>query len=97
MKTRTYTTHRPFKPVLSPRPAGGFFIPDIFPGKIRAELTTELANSLIQKKIINKLTKVNKPAITHLLSITSNSIIFPMVKRPLSIVNRIVVFTTQNL
>ena len=63
----------------SPAPTGGFFIPDIFPGKIRAGLT-----------------KVNKPAITHLLSITSKSIIFPMVKRPLSIVNKIVVFATQN-
>lgn len=39
MKTRTYTTHRPFKPVLFPRPAGGFFIKCAFPEKTRAGLT----------------------------------------------------------
>lgn len=39
MKTRTYATYHPFKPVLSPRPAGGFFIPDVFLRKIHARLT----------------------------------------------------------
>ncbi len=39
MKTRTYTTHRPFKPVLFPRPSGGFFIKCAFPEKTRAGLT----------------------------------------------------------
>lgn len=49
------------------------------------------------KKTRTELTKVNKPVITHLLATTCKSTIFPMVKRPFSTVNKIAVFTTQNL
>jgi hypothetical protein len=54
------------------------------------ELTTELANSLTQKKIINKLAKVNKPCSTYLLSTTYKGPILPLVKPAYNVVNKII-------
>lgn len=56
-------THR-----IPSRISAAIFIPDFFPQKTCAELTTEPANSLTQKKIIDQLTIVNKPIITNFKS-----------------------------
>lgn len=73
----------------SSRPTGGFFISVTFLKKTRAELTTEVANSLMQKKIINKLAKVNKPVLNGSNTINYNGAIFPEAKAAPTKVNKL--------
>ncbi|HEY9177320.1 MAG TPA: hypothetical protein VIN07_06495, partial [Flavipsychrobacter sp.] len=49
----------------TPNPQLGAFYSPNYPKKTRAELTTELASSLTQKKIINQLATVNKLRLMH--------------------------------
>jgi hypothetical protein len=80
----------------STRPTGGFFISACFPKKTRAELTTELASSLTQKKIINQLAIVNKPVIINFKSTPYKTAILLSVEPSEIIVNKINAFSTKN-
>lgn len=88
MMTHISVEQHPLLTNLSPALNGGFFITTTFPEKRRAELTTELANSLMQKKIINKLTIVNKPGVTYSSANNYSNRIFPMAKRTTAKVNK---------
>lgn len=65
---------------IQPRPQSVAFSYLLTRERICAELTTELASSLTQKKIINQLVKVNKPRTTNYISITCKSPILLTVK-----------------
>jgi len=66
--------------ILSPRSHRGIFIKYTSPGKTRVYLTTELASSLTQKKIINQLAKVNKQAVMNSLPANCKGTILLTVK-----------------
>jgi hypothetical protein len=82
--------------ILSLRTYVGIFINGGFPEKTRAGLTTELASSLTQKKIINQLAKVNKQAVRGYKPNSCKGTIFPTVKPSFSSVNKIS-YLTANL
>lgn len=84
--------------ILHPAPFSGIFVAVIFSEIICAELTTELASSLTQKKIINQLAIVNRVGIINSLSYCCKDTIFPTVKPAQSIVNnRTPVSSTRQL
>ncbi len=72
----------------SPAYHGGFFINPTLPKKTCAGLTTELASSLTQKKIINKLAIVNKPVAKSSFTMNYKNTIYPTIKPTLAIVNK---------
>ena len=76
-----------------PNPQLGIFIADISFEKTPSQLTTELASSLMQKKIINQLTKVNNCVVACWQSITCKSALSFSVKPAKSPVNNFTLTT----
>lgn len=90
---RVNTLHR----TSSSRFTGGFFIPAIFPGKTYAGLTTELASSLTQKKIIDWLAIVNNNTVSNYHSTSYKNTILLSVKPALVRVNKINILPIHDL